>query len=91
MYQIPRYPCLVHASQYILNVHYIWFISSQDRYAEGTFLPPIDQSQDWFLINSEEENGFTVLEFSRNFTTCDDRDRDITVRPLHTVSLSLYI
>ncbi len=53
--------------------------SFQDRYAEGRFLPPIDTSQDWFLVNSEEENGFTVLEFSRNFTTCDPKDLDITV------------
>ena len=36
-------------------------------------------SQDWFLTNSEEENGFTLLEFSRNFTSCDPQDLDITV------------
>ena len=51
----------------------------KDRFAEARSLPPIDPSQDWFLLNSEEENGFTILEFSRNFTTCDDRDLDITV------------
>lgn len=42
-------------------------------------LPPIDKSQDWFLISGEEENGFTVLEFSRNLTTCDPKDLEIKV------------
>ena len=54
--------------------------NSQDRYAEARRLPGIDMvSQDWFLINSEETDGFTVLEFSRNFTSCDPQDLDITV------------
>ncbi len=61
-----------------------WLIvvyAMQDRYAVGRFLPPIDTvSQDWFLTNSEEEDGFTLLEFSRNFTSCDPQDLDITVR-----------
>jgi len=52
----------------------------QDRYAEGRFLPPIDDSQDWTLEYGEQENGYTVLEFSRNLTTCDPRDLDIKVR-----------
>jgi hypothetical protein len=52
----------------------------QDRYAQGRFLPPIDaRSQDWFLTNSEEEDGFTILEFSRNFTSCDPQDLNIDV------------
>ena len=29
------------------------------------------------LIRGEEENGFTILEFWRNYSSCDDRDRDI--------------
>ncbi len=48
-----------------------------DRYAEGRFLPPIDSSQDWFLVRGEEEEGTTVLEFTRNLTTCDDKDLNI--------------
>ncbi len=52
-------------------------IHSQDRYAEGRVLPPIDSSQDWFLVRGEEEEGTTVLEFTRNLTTCDDKDLNI--------------
>ena len=56
------------------------FMHSQDRYAEARRQPVIDtQSQDWFLVNSREEGGFTLLEFSRNFTSCDPQDLDITV------------
>ena len=55
------------------------FLSLQDRYADGQALPPIDASQDWFLANGEEAGGYTILEFTRNWTTCDDRDRDIVV------------
>ena len=51
----------------------------QDHFADGRLLPPIDESQDWFLISGEEDHGFAVLEFSRNLTTCDPRDLDIKV------------
>ena len=61
------------------TANYIIVHKFQDRYAEGRFLPPIDESQDWFLTNSEEENGYTVLEFFRNLTSCDPQDLDITV------------
>ena len=57
-----------------LNILYL-----QDRYAEREALPPIDPSQDWFLVRGEEDGGYTILEFTRNWTTCDDRDRDIEV------------
>ena len=55
------------------------FLCLQDRYAEQQALPSIDASQDWFLVSGEEENGFTVLEFNRNLTSCDDRDLNIGV------------
>ena len=61
-------------------VHACMYSSMQDRYAETRALPPIDDSQDWFLISAEEEGGFTILEFSRNLTTCDSKDLDIKVR-----------
>ena len=51
----------------------------QDRFAVDRFLPPIDESQDWFLVSGEEENGYTVLEFTRNLTSCDENDLDIKV------------
>ena len=43
-------------------------------------MPPIDESQDWFLTRGQEEDGRTILEFKRKFTSCDeDNDLDITV------------
>ena len=54
----------------------------QDRYAEGRFLPAVDCSQDWTLEHGEQENGYTILEFSRTFVTCDPKDLDIKVRKI---------
>ena len=54
----------------------------QDRFADGYFLPSIDESQDWFLVRGEEEDGHTILEFTRNLTSCDERDLDIQVPTL---------
>ncbi len=63
----------------------------QDRYAEGRFLPPIDSSQDWFLVRGEEEEGTTVLEFTRNLTTCDDKDLNIEVHSLLKETYPLWL
>ena len=41
--------------------------------------PPIDEQQDWYLIRAEEEDGYTTLEFWRNFISCDSKDRNILV------------
>ena len=62
----------------------------QDRFAEGRYRPPIDKSQDWFLISGEEQGGFTALEFSRNLTTCDPRDLEIKVHNIIAVLLLHY-
>ena len=60
----------------------------QDRFADAfvqsgddrtPLMPPVDESQDWELLSGEEEGGFTVLEFRRDWVTCDPEDRDITV------------
>jgi hypothetical protein len=49
-----------------------------DRYAVGRYTPPIDPVQNWFLTNAEQEDGYTILEFWRNFTSCDTaNDLDI--------------
>ena len=68
----------------------------QDRYAVDRVLPPIDSSQDWFLVSGEEENGITVLEFTRNLTSCDDKDLNIEVEKnlhefhVHTLVIALF-
>ena len=62
-----------------LNLYYIvccWCIF-KDRFAVGRYEPPIDNMQDWFLISARQDDGYTELEFSRNFTTCDNESRDI--------------
>ena len=51
----------------------------QDRFAIDRFLPSIDESQDWLLVDGVEENGYTILEFTRNLTNCDQSDLDIKV------------
>ena len=51
----------------------------QDRFAAGRTPPTVDEQQDWILKSGEEENGFTILEFSRKYVTCDDYDLPITV------------
>ena len=40
----------------------------------------MDPVQNWDLLNAEEEDGYTVLEFTRDWVTCDEeRDRVIDV------------
>lgn len=51
----------------------------QDRFAIDRYLPSVDESQDWFLVSGVEENGYTILEFTRKLTTCDDKDLTIKV------------
>ena len=63
--------------QYYNYVHYSR--STQDRFATGRFLPAVDRQQNWILKGGEEENGFTILEFSRKYVTCDQNDLPITV------------
>ena len=52
----------------------------QDRFAEGRFTPAIDDSQDWVLDFGEQENGYTILAFSRPLTSCDPNDLNIKVK-----------
>ena len=41
----------------------------------------IDSMQNWFLTNIEEDDGYTVMEFYRNITSCDnEKDLNILVR-----------
>ena len=51
----------------------------QDRYAVDRYLPPMDDSQDWRLLSGEEQDGYTILEFTRDLTNCDEYDINIEV------------
>lgn len=52
---------------------------TQDRYADAKALPPIDDKQDYTLIAARESNGETIIEFSRLWNTCDEKDNKIEV------------
>lgn len=47
------------------------FLLFQDYYTIGRTLPPLDNQQDWMLLNSSEENGVTTLKFYRERNTTD--------------------
>ena len=51
----------------------------QDRYAESYSLPAIDDKQDYNLTEAYEQNGTTILKFSRKYDTCDKKDVKIEV------------
>lgn len=42
----------------------------------------MDASQDWIIQDGSEQNGTTVLRFSRKLVTCDPTDQPITVTAL---------
>lgn len=50
----------------------------------GRYEPEIDDSQDWFLTGSDEDQGHTILEFKRSLSACGERDMAITVRIINT-------
>ena len=57
----------------------------QDRFATSRSPPSVDEQQDWTLVDGEEEGGFTVLEFTRKYITCDNNDLPITVSEISIV------
>lgn len=59
------------------------YFCAQDRFAEDRYLPSVDESQDWVLIRGKETNGHTILEFTRNLTSCDIDDLNIKVSKFH--------
>ena len=60
----------------------------QDRFATTRGTPSIDDKQDWELKHGEEESGFTILEFSRKYVTCDEYDLPISVRLLSNLAFT---
>lgn len=52
----------------------------QDRFAAiAHILPPIDESQDWYMVDSDQQNGYTTMEVTRQLVTCDKKDVPIKV------------
>ncbi|EDV25405.1 expressed hypothetical protein [Trichoplax adhaerens] len=46
----------------------------QDRFAPSHTVPVLDAQQDYTLISGEENNGMTILKFSRKYDTGDSKD-----------------
>ncbi|CAF4017897.1 unnamed protein product [Rotaria sordida] len=47
----------------------------QDRFAFDKMKPVIDNTtQDWFLLQGQEQNGWTAIQFKRYFDSCDTMD-----------------
>jgi len=51
----------------------------QDYHTTGKKQPEEDASQDWFLLQAEENDKGTVLKFVRSIDTCDVNDIAINV------------
>ncbi|UJR07225.1 hypothetical protein I4U23_011513 [Adineta vaga] len=53
-------------------------VTLQDRYASGESKPLIDSTtQDWFVLQGREQNGWTAVQFKRLLDTCDTMDYPI--------------
>ena len=66
---------------------FIFHLHMQDRFAAiAHILPPIDDSQDWYMVNSDQQNGYTAMEITRQLVTCDSKDVPIRVKLIFTVS-----
>ena len=64
----------------------------KDRFATARDVPPVDDITNWFLLSSDEENGYTVLEFTRYWVTCDEeKDRVINVSDFSSLFELAYI
>lgn len=60
----------------------------QDRFAAiAHMLPPIDESQDWYMVDSDQQNGYTTMEVTRQLVTCDKKDVPIKVNIIKSQSV----
>ena len=56
------------------------FPFNKDRFATDKVTPIIDNTtQNWFIIQGREQNGWTAIQFKRFFDTCDTMDVPIKV------------
>ena len=54
--------------------------SFQDRFAFDKAKPIIDNTtQDWFVLQGQEQDGWTAIQFKRYFDSCDLMDVPIKV------------
>ena len=49
----------------------------KDCHATGKLAPIVDKQQDWFLLDSSQKDGYTMLKMKRKLQTCDSEDMDI--------------
>ena len=74
----------------IIYLHITQISCIQDRFATSRIPPAVDEQQDWILVGGEEESGFTILEFTRSYITCDENDLPISVRKLSVCIILVY-
>ena len=67
----------------------MYSLTVQDRFADARALPSVDSQQDWTLVAGKEENGWTIVSFTRALQTGDTRDRDIV--QVHTYHEAMYM
>ena len=46
----------------------------KDTHSEKNSKPKIDKTQDWFLVDAKEVDGYTILKIKRSLITCDKND-----------------
>lgn len=49
----------------------------KDCYATGKNSPIVDEHQDWFILDSKQVDGYTMLKIKRKLETCDKNDQTI--------------
>ena len=85
----PKEICILHPLTFSVCEYVLRHTPTvQDRFATSRSPPAVDELQDWTLVEGEEEGGFTILEFTRKYITCDKNDLPITVSQC---SLKVYI
>jgi hypothetical protein len=58
----------------------IYLVLYQDRFAFDKMKPVMDNTtQDWFILQGQEQNGWTAIQFKRYFDSCDPMDVPIKV------------
>ncbi len=63
------------------HIHRLFdLIFHQDRFAFDKVKPLVDNTtQNWFVLQGQEQNGWTAIQFKRYFDTCDPMDVPIKV------------
>ncbi|XP_074472001.1 DBH-like monooxygenase protein 2 homolog [Sebastes fasciatus] len=56
-----------------------------DRHATGNSMPVVDEQQSYTLLSLIESEGQTIMTVQRPIRACDNKDYDITVKPVKII------